>query len=84
MYQLKHMPCLLLAALSYVATTSAEYNARLEPGMMAITNPKVGHEYAVNDTIEVSWEWVGSGNWTFGLIAGSDDTDLTGKSASLP
>ena len=79
MYHLKQICCLLFAALPYIPITSAEYNETLEPYYVAVVNPLVGNEYAINDTVEITWKWIGPGNWTFGLIAGPEDSDLIGK-----
>ena len=86
-YHFNHLSCFSLAILSGLTIASAADNSTgnstailANPGTLVLDYPFTdrANYFAVNDTIEITWDWGYAGNWTFGLIAGEDGLNNTG------
>lgn len=80
MHQFLHTSFLLIATVSNLTTASTSTSTpshHSNPGNMVLLNPNSTKEFQVNDTIEITWSWDNHGNWSFGLIAGEDNTAIT-------
>ena len=93
MYHFNHLSCFFITICSFLTIASAADNStdnstaiRDGPGALALDYPFTdrANNFAVNDTIEIVWDWGYAGNWTFGLIAGEDGINNTGTWTDLP
>ena len=92
MHHFNYLSYFSLTILSYLtivssADSSTQNSTTTEdnPGILALEYPfsDRANNFAVNDTIEITWDWDSPGNWTFGLIAGEDGLNNTGTSIVL-